>query len=133
MGTSHDNSGYSSGWSFLLINIIHHRLLKAYGLAYISVTAPKLLSLLLVLYRRKSARVKIYSSVSATRQIVRRLAPELLVFGFNCCSILKGRSRHIERRADTGLCYRYTLSSQDLSLCVTIPPSVQHWQVASHS
>lgn len=43
---------------------LYDRLLRAYGLAYASTTAPRLLNLLLLLYRKKPARTNVLSSVS---------------------------------------------------------------------
>lgn len=63
---------------------MYFRLLRAYGLAYVSTTAaPKLLDLLLVLYKKKSARNRTFSSVCA-------------VFSFPYCVVLEMIStRHI--------------------------------------
>lgn len=54
---------------FLLTYRLYHRPLRAYGLAYVSTTAPRLLNLLLVLYRKKSARGNIILSVSEVSPI----------------------------------------------------------------
>ena len=43
----------------------YNRVLRAYGLAYVSTTGPRLLNLLLYWYRKKSARHRILSSVSS--------------------------------------------------------------------
>ena len=44
--------------------VVYNRAFRAYGLAYASTTAPRLLNLLLYWYRKKSARQRVLSSVS---------------------------------------------------------------------
>ena len=48
-----------------LIAIGYNRAIRAYGLAYVSTTGPRLLNLFLYWYRKKSARHHILSSVSS--------------------------------------------------------------------
>ena len=61
----------------------YDRALRAYGLAYLSTTGPRLLNLLLYWYRKKSARHHILSSVSSwgfvIGSVIRRFPSEVPV------------------------------------------------------
>ena len=65
---------------FLLTYKSYSRLLRAYGLAYVSTTAPRLLNLLLILYKNKSARGSTLSSVSAVCSFAYCLVPRIYCY-----------------------------------------------------
>ena len=61
--------------------VVYDWALRAYGLAYASTTAPRLLNLLLYWYRKKSARQRVLSSVSyghfVVGSVISRFPPEV--------------------------------------------------------
>ena len=63
--------------------MVYDRASRAYGLAYASTTAPRLLNLLLYWYRKKSARRRVLSSVSyghfVVRSVISRFLPEVFI------------------------------------------------------
>lgn len=63
---------------FLLTDKLCDRVLRAYGLAYVSTTAPRLLNLLLILYKKKSARSNVSLSVSAVFSFAYCVVPRII-------------------------------------------------------
>ncbi|CAD6585605.1 MAG: hypothetical protein ASARMPRED_002204 [Alectoria sarmentosa] len=79
---------------FLLTYKSYTRLLRAYGLAYVSTTAPRLLNLLLILYKNKSARGSTLSSTTVT-----------------CCDTIDGNANYAKMPANSLQIYSVLVGS----------------------
>lgn len=114
----------------MLTHKLCDRLLRAYGLAYVSTTAPRLLNLLLVLYRKKLARSNVFSSVSAGfsfLSVVRRVVITRRLHAMRCLKAVPNTQKDLLIRTFRN---RYSPCWQDLLLFVDFPPFVRLWWVA---